>query len=163
MSCSLRLIEAAGRTSEKTSELISLYRKAINSEDVELVQYILSIIYVESRFNREAVSHADARGLMQMTTDAVTDATAHCNLKSLSDISKLHDSYTNVRYGTCYVKKLLRDMDGDWVKTLIIYNGGYKQLTRYENGESIVNETANYVLLVQRALNTICRQTQGNK
>lgn len=160
LECADRLFNAAGKGGTHVGGLLALYRKASRDpENVEFMQYVLSVMYQESRFNRTALSSADAYGLMQMTVPAVEDAVRHCKLKPLSDMSKLHDSYTNVKYGTCYLKKLNDEMGGDWTRTLIAYNGGYVALAKYDKGDSINNETSNYVLLVNRALNNICRNS----
>lgn len=163
LDCANRLFSAAGRGGSHVPELVRVYRKASqDSENVEFMQYVLSIIYQESRFDRTALSSQDAYGLMQMTAGAVEAASLHCAIKPLPDIRKLHDSYTNLKYGTCYLKKLYTEMDGDWTRTLIAYNGGYKMLQRFDKGEMIANETANYVLLVHRALENICRNQGEN-
>lgn len=160
--CATRLMEDAGKRGKDAQKLPDLYRKHAMLKDVEFLEYMLSVIYVESRFNRNAHSEKDAMGLMQLTIPAVEDAVKHCNLRPVLDMEHMLDSATNIRYGSCYLKKLLEDMDGDWTRTLIVYNGGYKQLTRYDRGESIVPETANYVIQVNRALNTICRASSTN-
>lgn len=159
--CGMNLLADSGKVGKAAIGLPALYKKHSRSQDDEFLEYMFSIIYVESRFNKSAISNADAYGLMQMTRGAVEEAVKHCSLRPLGDMNKLHDSATNVKYGSCYLKKLLDEMDGDWTRTLIAYNGGYKMLQRYDNGESIVNETANYVLLVHRALNNICRSNRS--
>lgn len=159
LDCGLNLLEAAGKVGPHVDGLPDLYRKASLTKDVEFLEYLLSIIYVESRFNKLAVSPMEARGLMQMTEIAVKEVVVSCSsLKPLGDISRLHDSVTNVKYGSCYLQKLYTEMDGDWTRTLITYNGGYRALQQYDKGNAINHETANYVLHVQRTLNTICRQ-----
>ncbi len=113
---------------------------------------MFAVIFVESRFNRDALSPKQAYGLMQMTMPAVIDAAQRCNLRVPMDMSHLFDSVTNVKFGSCYLKKVLDDADGDWTRALILYNGGLRQLRKYDAGDSIVTETANYVLQVERAL-----------
>jgi soluble lytic murein transglycosylase-like protein len=158
-SCGLNLLREAGKHGEHVTGLPELYSRASVDKSEEFMQYLLSIIYVESKFNKLAISPALAYGLMQMTEIAVREAAGNCpSLRMLGDMSKLHDSYTNVKYGSCFLKKLLTDMDGDWTRTLIAYNGGYAQLIKYDRGDTITHETSNYVLKVNRALNKICRQ-----
>lgn len=160
-SCGLNLLFKAGKNGKESHSLPDLYRTHSVSDDEEFMEYLFSIIYVESRFNRKAVSHADAHGLMQLTKPAVKEAIQSCNLRPLSNMAKLHDSVTNIRYGSCYLKKLLEEMNGDWTRTLIVYNGGYVQLERYNQGLAIASETANYVLQVNRTLEVICRAGRG--
>lgn len=159
--CGHRLLDAVGRANSDTNKLTGLYKRHASRKDVEFMEYMLSVIYVESRFDRNAHSNRDAMGLMQMTMPAVQDAVTHCNLRPVLDMKHLLDSATNIRYGSCYLKKILDEVDGDWTRALIIYNGGYKQLTKYNNGDTIVHETANYVLQVHRVLHEICRGHTG--
>lgn len=149
--CGIILLKEAGKTGPGTERLPGLYSRASMDKDEEFRMYMLAIIYVESGFNKHAKSAADAHGLMQMTEIAVKDAVKHCNLKPVN-MNNLFDSYTNIRYGTCYLRKLLKETGGDWDRALIAYNGGYMQLQRHDRGESIVSETANYVLKVKRAM-----------
>lgn len=157
--CGLNLLEAVGKSSESeaVARLPQLYREASISQEEEFMEYLLSVIYVESRFDRKAISPKEARGLMQMTLPAVQDAARSCSLKPLGDMNRLHDSHTNVKYGSCYLKKLHMEMDRDWRRTLIAYNGGYAQLIKYDKGQPIASETANYVLQVERILSSVCR------
>lgn len=156
--CALRLLESAGKVGLHAKELPALYTRASVMQEEEFLEYLMAIIYVESRFNRDAISPAGARGLMQLMEIAVKEAVGSCSFRPLGDINKLHDSYTNVKYGSCFLSKLYRDMEGDWTRTLIAYNGGYAQLIKYDRGDSITHETSNYVLKVKRAVQTICRR-----
>lgn len=163
--CAFNLLEEVGKIGTETEKLPDLYRRHSANGEQEFLEYMFSIMYVESGFNRKAVSHADAYGLMQMTRVAVEEAVrnGNCNLRPLGDMNKLHDSVTNVKYGTCFLKKINDEVGGDWKRTLILYNGGYTQLTRYNKGDSIASETANYVLKVERALLEICRKPREIK
>lgn len=134
-----------------TQSLPSMYSRHSASKDGEFLEYLMAIIYVESGFERNAKSSKDARGLMQLTLPAIQDAVKHCELKPVLNMDSLYDSITNIRYGTCYLKKLYDEMDGDWTRTLIAYNGGYYQVMRYDRGVAIAPESANYVLKVMKA------------
>lgn len=149
--CGMRLLKEAGKTGPETVKLPALYSRASMDKDTQFLMHMLAVIYVESAFNKLAKSPAEAHGLMQMTQIAVVDAAKYCNIKPVS-VTTLFDSYTNVKYGTCYLGKLLEQMNGDWDRTLITYNGGYAQLQKYDRGETVASETANYVLKVKRAV-----------
>jgi len=154
--CGMRLLREAGKTGPETEKLPALYSRASIDKDTEFLSRMLAVIYVESAFNKHAKSQSEAHGLMQMTAIAVKDAVKHCNLRPVS-MDNLFDSYTNVKYGTCYLSKLLGETGGDWDRALIAYNGGYAQLQKYDKGETIAAETANYVLKVNRAIK-LCSQ-----
>ena len=149
--CGVKLLKESGKIGSEAVKLPSLYSRASTSKDVDFLIHMLAIIYVESRFNKLAKSHMEAYGLMQMTEGAITDAVRHCNLRPVA-MDNLFDSHTNVRYGTCYLGKLLKDMNGDWDRTIVAYNGGYKAVEVYDRGDNLNTETANYLVKVNRAL-----------
>jgi len=83
---------------------------------------IAAVIYSESQFV-DQTSHADARGLMQ-----ITPATAE-EIEKLSGgttfrLEDLRDPELNIRYGTFYLAHLLELYDGDVVAALAAYNAG---------------------------------------
>ncbi len=120
--CGLNLLAQAGKSvdSPVVAGLPEMYRTSSLTKDEEFMEHLLSIIYVESKFNKLAVSHAEARGLMQMTAIAVEDAVLSCStLRPLADMNKLHDSHTNVKYGSCYLKKLNDEMRGNCISPVI--------------------------------------------
>ena len=117
------------------------------TDDVEFATYMLAVMYVESRFNTKAHSPANAKGLMQVTPIAAEAAGNFCKIKAGGDLFK---PAINVQIGACYLSKM-RDISKDWTSTLILYNGGFRQLKAYDEGRSIASETANYVLKVEKA------------
>lgn len=80
---------------------------------------IMAIIYVESRFNRRAVSKAGACGLMQVNYPVWKD---ELNI----DRRKLSQVDYNIELGLTILKGYLRETKGDIIKALILYNNGYK-------------------------------------
>jgi soluble lytic murein transglycosylase-like protein len=80
---------------------------------------IMAIIYVESRFNRRAVSKAGAYGLMQVNYPVWKD---ELNI----DRRKLSQVDYNIELGLTILKGYLHETKGDIIKALILYNNGYK-------------------------------------
>ncbi|MCB0862440.1 MAG: lytic transglycosylase domain-containing protein [Solirubrobacterales bacterium] len=83
---------------------------------------IAAVIYAESQFV-DQTSHADARGLMQITPETAEE------IEKLSGgttfkLEDLRDPELNIRYGTFYLKHLLEMYDGDVVAALAAYNAG---------------------------------------
>ncbi|MGH8455846.1 MAG: lytic transglycosylase domain-containing protein [Stenotrophobium sp.] len=78
-------------------------------------EFVLSVIEVESRFNRFAISKSGALGYMQIMPFW------------LAEIGKkgdsLFDPQTNLRMGCTILKYYLDQENGDMVKTLARYNG----------------------------------------
>lgn len=122
------------------------------SREKLFVKYLVAVMYVESSFRPDAVSPKDAYGIMQMTQDAVTDAADHCGLPH-TDVRAMLIPTLGVQYGSCYMRKLHREMDGDWTRILIVYNAGYRALTRHIEGGTLPNETTEYLYKIHSALN----------
>jgi soluble lytic murein transglycosylase len=83
---------------------------------------IAAVIYSESQFV-DQTSHADARGLMQITPQTAEE------IEKLSggttfELEDLSDPELNIRYGTFYLGHLLDRYDGDVVAALSAYNAG---------------------------------------
>lgn len=112
---------------------------------------IAAVIYSESRFV-DQTSHADARGLMQ-----ITPATAR-EIEKLSggstfELADLRDPELNIRYGTFYLRHLLDQFDDDLVATLAAYNAGPGQAEQWGGSRMTIDditfpETRQYVLKV---------------
>lgn len=131
------------------------------SRDPQFLELLLALSYVESRYIPTAQSHAGAYGITQVTLPAATTAYPLCptRLRPIRVPTDLHHPPTSIAYGSCYLRYLLNYTGGDTDRALIAYNGGSRQLARYDAGQSIATETANYVLRVRRAL-TQCRAVQ---
>lgn len=80
---------------------------------------VMAVIYVESRFNRRAVSRAGAYGLMQVNYPVWKD---ELNI----DRRKLSQVDYNIELGLTILKGYLRETKGDIIKALLLYNNGYK-------------------------------------
>jgi soluble lytic murein transglycosylase-like protein len=81
---------------------------------------VMAIIFVESRFDRHAVSKAGAYGLMQINYAVWKD-----ELKI--DFKKIKQIDYNIELGLRILKNYLQETSGDILQALILYNNGYKQ------------------------------------
>ena len=80
---------------------------------------VMAIIFVESGFNRHAVSRAGACGLMQVNYPVWKD---ELNI----DRRRLTQVDYNIELGLTILRGYLRETKGDIIKALILYNNGYK-------------------------------------
>lgn len=80
---------------------------------------VMAVIFVESRFDRRAVSRAGAYGLMQVNYPVWKDELG-------IDRRKLTQVDYNIELGLTILKGYLRETRGDMIKALILYNNGYK-------------------------------------
>lgn len=134
----------------------------LGSESVDnspqFLKLAASVIAAESGFNRHAVSGAGAYGLMQVTLIGAKEAAIQCRLpyaRGVSDetlVARLMDSRANVKHGTCLLKYYLDSVGGNQTLALVLYNGGYAQLTRFINTGTLAKETQEYILRVNSYL-----------
>jgi soluble lytic murein transglycosylase-like protein len=80
---------------------------------------VMAVIFVESRFDRRAVSKAGAYGLMQVNYSVWKN---ELNI----DRGKLTQIDYNIELGLTILKGYLQETGGDIVKALLLYNNGYK-------------------------------------
>ncbi|MGH2981945.1 MAG: lytic transglycosylase domain-containing protein [Solirubrobacterales bacterium] len=83
---------------------------------------IAAVIYAESRF-RDQTSHADARGLMQITPATAKEIERKSGGTTFR-LDDLSDPQINISYGTFYLSYLLERFEGNVVAALAAYNAG---------------------------------------
>ena len=107
-----------GDEQERTSILTTVYRESSRHKmDPDLV---LSVMQVESAFDRFAISSAGAQGLMQvMPFWRQLIGRPQDNLTQID---------TNIRYGTAILAQYLHETRGDLIDALARYNGSRGRL-----------------------------------
>jgi soluble lytic murein transglycosylase-like protein len=100
-------------------------------------RFIHAVIWQESRYVKDAKSHAGAVGLMQLMP--ATAERFGCEDRS--------DPAANVEAGTKYLKWLLKRFSGNVELALAGYNAGEGSVDKY-NGIPPYNETQKYVKLI---------------
>ena len=98
---------------------------------------IHAVIWKESRYKNDAVSHVGAQGLMQLMPAAAKRF--NCSDRS--------DAESNIEAGTKYLRWLLKHFDGDVALALAGYNAGEGSVEKYE-GVPPFAETQNYVRVI---------------
>lgn len=83
---------------------------------------IYGVMHTESRLRPDAVSHAGARGLMQITEDAYNWAKMRMGGDG-TEYADLFDPETNIRYGS-YILRLLLERFPDTATALCAYHAG---------------------------------------
>lgn len=100
------------------------------SELYDLDPYLVfSIIKVESKFDPNAKSHKNAKGLMQITEKTGEWAAAEIGIEEYSS-EKLFDPEINIHIGCWYIKKLL-DQFEDIETSLAAYNAGSGNVSKW--------------------------------
>jgi soluble lytic murein transglycosylase len=106
---------------------------------------LAAVIYRESKFDADAESSSGAIGLMQLLPDTAL------GIASLTEgrrfrVEDLYDPEINVRYGSFYLRRLLRRYDDERL-ALAAYNAGQANVDEWvaEGGEIGFAETREYV------------------
>lgn len=102
-------------------------------------ELVRAVIVTESNFDPMAVSHAGARGLMQLMPRTAREMY----------VEDMHDPVDNIHGGTRYLRILANMFDGDLVKTIAAYNAGPEAVKRAK-GIPRIQETQDYVRKVLR-------------
>lgn len=111
---------------------------------------LAAVIYTESRFNPRAVSGAGAIGLMQLLPETAKGIAIRTGGEQFV-IDDLYDPELNIRYGSWYLRNLMRRY-GDIRTALAAYHAGPGNVDAWRrDGEGIVfPETRAYVDKVTR-------------
>jgi soluble lytic murein transglycosylase-like protein len=89
---------------------------------------VLAQAWAESSWRENAVSHANAIGVLQLTPDTVEFVSRRL-LKLDRNLDPL-DPAANARMGARYMRHLLDRTGGDWRQALVAYNQGLRALRR---------------------------------
>ena len=102
-------------------------------------RFVHAVIWQESKYKRDARSHAGAQGLMQLIP-------ATAERFGCADPS---DPQANIEAGTKYLHWLLKRFNGNVELALAGYNAGEGAVDKY-NGIPPYNETRNYVKIISQ-------------
>lgn len=138
--------------------LIEVFERSSYSKDPDFITLAVALTAVESGFNSKALSSSGAVGLMQVTPIGAKEAEQQCpaflapgrgeRLMALN--KRLLDPDTNVKYGTCLLHYYLQEVNHFATLSLVLYNGGYKQLTRLSDSGTLAKETQDHILRVNQ-------------
>lgn len=131
------------------------------SEKYDVDPYLVAaIINVESKFDKNAVSNKNARGLMQIAPITGKWASEELNIDDF-DVEDLFDPELNIMIGSWYLNVLSQEFDNNLQLILAAYNAGSGNVVRWlqnkmysEDGKSLMiipfNETKDFVNKVQK-------------
>jgi soluble lytic murein transglycosylase-like protein len=134
-------------TSDKVQSIAPLVAEAASDNGIPQ-DLIYGVIWVESRFNPEAVSPVGARGLMQLMPKTA-DYLADCIDWSASPDA--FDPEFNIAAGSYYIKRLIDQFDGDEELALAAYNAGPTKIRRWMKGDGLPPVSIEYYTMVQTA------------
>lgn len=110
--------------------------------------WLAALITVESQWKANSLSATGASGPMQLMPDGAAEGAEECHIP-IPQGYQLEEWDTAIRVGSCLLRYDLRQVGGDWLYALVLYNGGWRQLLRLQNTGHIVSETDEYVKQVK--------------
>ena len=119
---------------DRNLDLIIMRAGERNGVDPRLIH---AVIWQESKYKSDAVSHVGAQGLMQLMP--ATAKRFGCD--------DSNDAESNINAGVKYLRVLLKRFDGDVTLALAGYNAGEGNVDKYE-GVPPFGETQNYVRVI---------------
>lgn len=156
--CGLSLTAKAGLTTQEGEEVINKLEQYSVVKERTFLTMLYAVAYVESRFRENRRSHAGAVGILQVTPQAAEHIHMLRRLVGLRPgkvtIKILAQTPTNVNLGSAYLWLAYEEAGENWPGALAMYNGGYKQLTKLQRGDTVISETAQYVLKVMHLSQT---------
>ncbi|TJX14816.1 lytic transglycosylase domain-containing protein [Tissierella creatinini] len=92
--------------------------------------FISAIINVESKFNKNAISNKDARGLMQIGEQTGLWGAEQLIIEGYNE-EMLFDPQTNIRIGTWYINRLKQEFGNNLPLVLAAYNAGSGNVSKW--------------------------------
>lgn len=124
------------------------------------IELLCAVINTESSFNPDAISYANAYGIMQITEETFNWLQYRMGIEGSYTKDKLFDYETNIEFGS-YFLYLLYDEFKDWDTALAAYNAGRGSVIKWlsdpevsQNGELInipFEETKDYIEKVNKS------------
>lgn len=109
---------------------------------------IYGIIWVESRFNPDAVSPVGARGLMQLMPRT---AAYLADCMEWEGSTNSFNPRFNIAAGSYYIARLIKQFDGDVDLALAAYNAGPTNIRRWMKNTGLPEVSIEYYTMVQTA------------
>ncbi|MGI9558668.1 MAG: transglycosylase SLT domain-containing protein [Thermodesulfobacteriota bacterium] len=94
---------------------------------------VYSLIREESRFVQNAVSHADAHGLMQLLVSTAKDMAEEDGVSEVTP-RKLFGAELNIKLGSRYLSAMLKKFGGKTAVALAAYNAGPSRVKSWVEG-----------------------------
>lgn len=161
--CVATLGRDLGRSEKELYTILNAFMTGTVNENSDFVMLAVALAAVESNFLPYVQSPSSgATGLMQVTEIGAIEAERQCphllaTRRSRAGLRLLADPVTNVQYGTCLLQHYLDEVRGNTFLALVLYNGGYRQLTRLRDNATLTTETREYVFRVHQQLRR-CQQ-----
>lgn len=109
---------------------------------------IFAIINTESKFDKEATSNKNAKGLMQVTQATAKEVNEITNSTSIITEDNIYDENINIEIGCHYLASLIERYNGNYYLAVCAYNAGIGNVNKWidENKVSSTLDTTDIQL-----------------
>ena len=133
------------------SEYVSKYAKEYDVDE----NLIYALIKAESNFNEKAVSHQNAKGLMQLMQSTAQDLANRSQIKLTKE--NILEPDININLGTQYIASLLTKYDSIEV-ALAAYNAGSGNVDKWIKNGTIKSDGSDIEKIPYKETNTYVRK-----
>ncbi len=133
------------------SEYVSKYAKEYDVDE----NLIYALIKAESNFNEKAVSHQNAKGLMQLMQSTAQDLANRSQIKLTKE--NILEPDININLGTQYIASLLTKYDSIEV-ALAAYNAGSGNVDKWIKNGTIKSDGSDIENIPYKETNTYVRK-----
>lgn len=117
------------------------------SNEYDLDPYLIaSIINIESKYDKDAISNKEAKGLMQIGPQTGKWGSEVLEIKGYNE-ELLYDPETNIKIGTWYIRTLFKEFNGDLDLVLAAYNAGSGNVKKWLNDEKYCVDGENLYII----------------
>ncbi len=102
---------------------------------------VRSVVWAESKFDKNAKSNKGAKGLMQLMPNTFAECATELYIRNANPYS----ARDNLRCGCYYLSRLIDNFNGDTKAALMAYNAGEVNARKFLNGEPVFPETIKYL------------------
>lgn len=103
---------------------------------------VLAVINTESKFDKEATSSKEARGLMQLTEATAQEVNEITNSTEIITEENIYNEDINIELGCKYLASLIERYNGNYYLAICAYNAGIGNVNKWIE-ENRITETLN--------------------
>lgn len=104
---------------------------------------VRSVVWAESKFDKNAVSDKGASGLMQLMPETFRECATALYIPEPE--REIFEPRTSLRCGCYYLSLMLDRFDGDETAALMAYNAGEANARKFLSGAPVFPETQKYL------------------
>lgn len=105
------------------------------SKEYDVDPYLVAaIINVESKYNKDAISNKEARGLMQVGSQTGEWAASVLKIENYNE-TLLFKPEINIRFGTWYIDQLKKEFNNNMDLVIVAYNAGSGNVNKWLQDE----------------------------